>query len=278
MKNKSFAILIISHKRADTQLTYETFKKAGYTGEIYIVVDDEDPQLEDYKRKYGDIIKVFSKDEMLEITETVDNFRNKTNCVLPSMYLKKFAEENNLEFYMRVDDDILSVRERYVEDGLFKGKDVENLDKVIDLFIEYMRKANISCLSFGNDGGYIGGANGKFRNGMGRNNNQTFIMKTADKLEFIGTRAEDFNMVATYSKIGKLIYEVYKISIGSPERGSNEGGLKEDYEQSGFYTANFYSVIVAPYCCKIGMRNGKITLKRKWDRFAPMVISEVYKK
>lgn len=274
----NFAIIIKSHQRANTQLTYETLKRTGYTGRIYIVIDDEDEQLELYKQKYGDIIKVFNKDEMLKITDTVDNFKNKNNALLPAAYCKILADELKLDYYIIIDDDIEDIRERFEENRQLKGRDIKNLDKIIELFIEYMENANISCLSFGNQGGYIGGLNGKFKNGMGRNNNQNFLLKTKDNIKFLGTRNEDFNMVATYSKIGKLIFEIYKIGISSPERGSNEGGLQQDYEQAGFYTANFYSIIVAPYCCKIGMRNNKITLKRNWERFAPKVLSEVYKK
>ena len=273
-----FAIMIISHKRADTQLTYETLMRTNYTGAVYILVDDEDPQLEDYIKNYGDIVKVFNKDKMLEITETVDNFQNKTNCVLPSTYCRLLAEELKLDYYMRIDDDISSIRERYVENGKLKGRDIKNIDKIFNAFIKYMENTNISCLSFGNEGGYIGGANGKFKKEIGRNNNQNFIMKTKDDLHFIGTRSEDFCMIANYSKVGKLIYEIYKIAIRSPERGSNEGGLQDDYAKAGLYVANFYGIIVAPYCCKIIERNNKFTLKRDWDKFGPMLISEEYKK
>ena len=215
---------------------------------------------------------------MFKYTDTIDNLHNKNNALLPAIYVKRLAEELKLDYYMLMDDDISSIRERYEENGQLKGRDIKDINKIIEAFINYMEKANISCLSFGNEGGYIGGANGKFKNGMGRNNNQNFLIKVKDNINFLGTRNEDFNMVATYSKTGKLIFEIYRIGIKSPERGSNEGGLKDDYEQSGFYTANFYSIIVAPYCCKIGTRNNKITLKRNWDRFAPMIISEVYKK
>ena len=93
----NFAIMIISHKRANTQLTYETLQRVGYTGNLFIIVDDEDPQLEDYKRIYGDIIKVFSKDEMLKIADTIDNFNNKSNTLLPTIYCKVLAEQLNLD-------------------------------------------------------------------------------------------------------------------------------------------------------------------------------------
>lgn len=270
--------MIISHKRANTQFTYEVLKKEKYTGKIFIVVDDKDPELNEYKKKYKDIIKVFSKDEMLKKTDTVDNFENKTNCVLPSRYLKQLAEELKLEYYMRMDDDVLSIRERYEENGMLKGRDIEDINKIFDLFIEYMEKTNISCLSFANEGRFIGGVSGKFSEGIGRNNTQTFLIKTKDNLQFLGTGNEDFNMVAKYSNIGKLLFEVYRISIKSPKRGSNEGGLYDDYQKSGLYTTNFYSIIVAPYCCKLLFKKDTITLKRNWERFAPKILSEVYKK
>lgn len=274
----NFAILIKSHKRANSLLTYETLKNTGYIGDVYIIVDDEDNQLAEYKKKYKKNIKVFNKDEMLKYADTIDNLKNKNNALLPAIYANILANELGLEYYMLIDDDISSIRERYEENGKLKGRDIKDINKIISLFINYMEKANISVLSFGNEGGYIGGANGKFKNGIGRNNNQNFIIKTKDNISFLGTRNEDFNMVAHYSKLGKLIFEIYRIGIKSPERGTNDGGLQDDYKQSGFYTANFYSIIVAPYCCKIGSRNNKITLKRNWERFAPMVISEVYKK
>ena len=85
-------------------------------------------------------------------------------------------------------------------------------------------------------------------------------------------------MGAQHSKLGKLIFEIYRIGISSPKRGTNKGGLQEDYEKAGFYIANFYSIIVAPYCCKIGIKNNNFILKRNWERFAPKIINEVYKK
>ena len=274
----NFAIIIKSHKRANTQLTLEELKKMNYKGNLFIIVDDEDPQLNEYKENYGNIIKVFNKDEMLKYADTLDNFNNKNNALLPAIYAKKLAENLKLDYYFLMDDDIFSIRERYEENNQLKGRNINNINAIIEVFINYMKKTNISCLSFGNEGGYIGGINGKFKNGIGRNNNQNFLIKTKDNINFLGTRNEDFNMIANYSKIGKIIFEIYRIGIRSPERGTNSGGLKDDYETSGFYVANFYSIIIAPYCCKLGYRNDKIILKRDWKNFGPMIISEVYKK
>ena len=50
MKNKNFCAFILSHGRANNVKTYETLRRQGYTGDIYIVVDDEDKSIEEYRR------------------------------------------------------------------------------------------------------------------------------------------------------------------------------------------------------------------------------------
>ena len=40
--NKNYAVFILSHGRPDNVITYQTLRKCGYTGRIFIIVDDED--------------------------------------------------------------------------------------------------------------------------------------------------------------------------------------------------------------------------------------------
>ena len=47
MRN-DFAVLIFSHGRADRVYTIPTLRKGGYIGKIYIVVDNEDEQQDEY--------------------------------------------------------------------------------------------------------------------------------------------------------------------------------------------------------------------------------------
>ena len=49
-----FAAFILTHGRADNVITYNTLRKQGYTGKIILLIDNEDAQIDDYKRKYGD--------------------------------------------------------------------------------------------------------------------------------------------------------------------------------------------------------------------------------
>ena len=61
--NKEFAVFIMVHGRPDKMWTYHTLRKAGYTGKIYLVADDLDKTVDQYKEKYGDELIVFDKNE-----------------------------------------------------------------------------------------------------------------------------------------------------------------------------------------------------------------------
>lgn len=49
MRNDT-AIFIITHQRADKQLTLKMLKQSGYSGKVYLVVDDMDCQLQEYRK------------------------------------------------------------------------------------------------------------------------------------------------------------------------------------------------------------------------------------
>lgn len=42
---RNFAALILTHGRPDKVITYRKLLECGYTGQIYIVVDNEDSQI-----------------------------------------------------------------------------------------------------------------------------------------------------------------------------------------------------------------------------------------
>ena len=48
-----FAVLILTHGRPESQLTLQSLEKSGYTGKVYLVVDDEDKCAAEYVRIYG---------------------------------------------------------------------------------------------------------------------------------------------------------------------------------------------------------------------------------
>ena len=59
---KDFACIVISHGRPECS-TVNVLRECGYSGKIYIVVDDEDKTLPDYVERYGADVHVFHKEE-----------------------------------------------------------------------------------------------------------------------------------------------------------------------------------------------------------------------
>lgn len=51
MKNNSFVALILTHGRPDNVHTVKTLRKCGYTGDIIIVLDNEDLKIDRYQQK-----------------------------------------------------------------------------------------------------------------------------------------------------------------------------------------------------------------------------------
>jgi hypothetical protein len=70
---RKFATFILTHGRADNVLSYRALKKGGYTGQIYLLVDDEDKQLQKYLDNYGDEVIVFDKKKVAESVDACDN-------------------------------------------------------------------------------------------------------------------------------------------------------------------------------------------------------------
>ena len=46
MNKSDFAVIILTHGRHDRVYTIDSLRKSGYTGEIYLLCDDEDKQLD----------------------------------------------------------------------------------------------------------------------------------------------------------------------------------------------------------------------------------------
>ena len=49
---RDFVAFILTHGRADNVITYKAVRKAGYTGRIVLVLDNEDEQLDRYFSLY----------------------------------------------------------------------------------------------------------------------------------------------------------------------------------------------------------------------------------
>jgi hypothetical protein len=90
---------------------------------------------------------------------------------------------------------------------------------------------------------YIGGVGAAlFNQGLWPSLYQFIVFKTSDDFSFVGTFNEDYNAVLQDLIKSKLNYSISALSVQSPVRGSNAGGIQLINE----YEADFYSIILRP--------------------------------
>jgi len=77
----NFCAFILTHGRPDNVKTYATLRKHGYTGKIYLIIDNEDKTAKQYYKKYGNEVIMFDKLKIAnrELQELIDEAQKKIN-------------------------------------------------------------------------------------------------------------------------------------------------------------------------------------------------------
>ena len=283
MKNKSFAVFILSHGRANNVITIKTLREIGYTGKIYIIVDNEDEQINKYKNleDIEDVI-IFNKEEEMKYTDTADNFKDHRLVVYARNKCHDIARELDLEYFLELDDDYTGFGIRYDNGGKLSRKKITKADTLFDAFIDFLEKSNALTVTFAQGGDYIGGIGSKvWQDQLSRKAMNCFFCKTDRPFKFSGSTNEDVNAYITYGNKGKLMFTVADICMDQLQTQSNPGGLTDIYLDNGTYVKSFYSVIHQPQCVKISTMGNKfrrIHHKILWDKCTPKILSEQYKK
>lgn len=281
MRHKNFAVFILSHGRANNVKTLKTLDKGHYTGETIIICDNEDEQIEDYK-KLGKKVIVFDKLKEMERTDTEDNFKDHRLVVYARNVCHDIAKELGLEHFLVLDDDYHQIALKYVDSHKLKSKDVRELDVLFDVMIDFLDVSGALTVAMAQGGDFIGGAdNQNLEKRIGRKAMNSFFCRTDRPFKFTGSTNEDVNAYITYGMKGELMFTIYKPVIEQTTTQQNTGGLTDIYLDNGTYVKSFYSVICEPSCAKVAIMNSKhprIHHKINWNNCTPMIINEKYKK
>lgn len=281
METNNFAVFILSHGRANNVRTLKTLDDGGYTGETIIICDNEDDQIEDYK-KLGKRVIVFDKEEEMKYTDTEDNFKDHRLVVYARNVCHRIAKENGIDYFLVLDDDYTEIAFKYIDGKKLKSQKVKDLDKLFDATIEFLEVSGALTVTFAQGGDFIGGAeNGNLEKGLGRKAMNSFFCKTDRPFKFTGSTNEDVNAYITLGQKGKLLFTVYKVVIEQGKTQANAGGLTDIYLDNGTYVKSFYSVICQPSCAKVAIMNSnhpRIHHKILWNNCCPKIISDKYKK
>ena len=282
MMRDDFCAFILTHGRPDKVITYNTLKKAGYTGKIYIVIDDEDKTADRYHEKYGDKVLQFCKSEVAARIDEGDNFNDRRAIIYARNACFDLAKQVGCKYFIELDDDYDWFKFRFSRHGIQVRK---TLDEILTVLLDYFLTIPALSIAMSQSGDHMGN-NPKtshpwraFRKAM-----NSFICSVDRPFQFSGRINEDVNTYTAQSRQGELFLTILPIQLNQLQTQHNSGGMTEMYLDAGTYVKSFYTVMYCPSSVQIGVLKdpqsdcGRLHHKINWHKTAPKILSEQYKK
>jgi len=281
MENKDFAIFILTHGRPDNVKTYNVIRNRGYTGNIYIIIDNEDKSAEKYYENFGDKVIMFDKKAIAKTFDEADNFEDRRAIVYARNACFNIAKDLGIKYFMQLDDDYIAFHYRLYY--MNKPEQIRNLDTVLELMLNYYKSIPAKTIAMSQGGDFIGGAGNSYATNpkLRRKCMNSFLCSTDRPFKFNGRINEDVNTYTKNASIGELFLTIPILSLTQAQTQSNDGGMTDIYIDKGTYIKSFYSVIFQPSSVKValmGDKNMRLHHRVSWKHTLPVILEEKYKK
>lgn len=286
-KPKAFAALILTHGRPDGVVTYETLRRCGYTGLIFLVVDNEDETREKYIEKYGDEVVVFDKAAAVAGTDRGDNFRPRSVLFARNASFG-IAKRLGLKFFMQLDDDYSSFNFR-LDQGLDYAPGapgVEKLDNVLRYMISFLASSGALAIAMAQGGDFLGGKDSPsnpFVTGaiLRRKCMNSFLCAADRPFKFFASMNDDVTTYVVRGCRGDLFFTLSQVSLQQKQTQTNPGGLTELYLDAGTYVKSFYTVMYHPSSVRIALMQSerpRLHHAVDWRHTVPKILPESLRK
>ena len=277
-----FCVFILTHGRARNVITYKTLERQGYTGKLYIVIDNEDDQENEYRKIFGDKVLQFDKLEVAKTFDTMDLSEERRTIVYARNVCFDLAKQVGCRYFLELDDDYVSFMHRSLVNGKLIGIDFTNLDETFEAMLEFLDATQADTVAFAQGGDYIGGKDGgNFKKKVLRKVMNTFFCDTEKPFKFIGRINEDVNTYTRLGSTGWLGLTITDACIVQKQTQTNSGGMSTVYNESGTFLKSFYTVMIMPSAVVVADMGGshrRIHHKVFWDRCVPKILNERYRK
>lgn len=268
-----FAALILTHGRPNNVKTFNVLKRDGYTGKIYLVVDDEDPTLAQYQDKYGDKVLVFSKIDIEKTFDVGDNFDERRAVIWARNASFDLARSVGCRYFVQLDDDYYDFQVRGE-----RGLEIQNLDTIFEAMVNFLSIDHITTVAIAQGGDHIGGFDGCVR--LKRKAMNSFFCDVEKPFRFVGRINEDVNTYVSLGHRGWLFFTMMNLQLDQSDTQSSAGGMSEAYQDQGTYAKSFYSVMFAPSCVTIrsmGVHHPRLHHRIDWNAAVPCILAERHK-
>lgn len=278
-----FCAFILTHGRPDRVHTYNALARAGYTGKVFIVIDDEDEAADEYVRRFGDNVIRFCKSEMAARIDEGNNSDDRRAIVYARNACCELARQVGCTYYMQLDDDYKGFEYRFSSCG-DKGyiAMLKTFDAMVESLINFYEATPCLSVAVAQGGDYIGGQ--KVRKKLLRKCMNSWVCSVDRPFAFFGLMNEDVSTCVTLSRQGGLFFTVVPVKLVQLQTQKNAGGMTDAYIDGGTYIKTFYSVMYAPSCVKVGhlrdprAENSRIHHSINWEAAAPKILSSEWKR
>nr|DAH78800.1 MAG TPA: RfbF-like protein [Caudoviricetes sp.] len=277
-----FCAFVLTHGRPDNVKTLKALKKCGYTGDVVIVIDNEDDRAAEYYERFGDMVYMFDKLAVSRTFDSADQSKDRRTIVYARNACFDIARELGYRYFIELDDDYSDFMHRFEYDGRLGYTSTKRLDEVIEKFIEFLDESGALTVAFAQGGDMIGGlGNGNFHKGLLRKAMNSFICDVNRHFKFVGRINEDVNTYVLYGSRGGVFFTYSRFQLNQGQTQKNKGGMTDVYDESGTYVKSFYTVMMHPssvYVAEMGDKHMRLHHHVKWEQTVPKIIRECIKK
>lgn len=288
--NKNFCVFIISHGRPDKIVTLSTLRRCGYSGPLFIVCDNEDKTLDQYRKNYGDEkVLVFDKLHYASLVDSCDNFQNRRTTTYARNACFDFAKARSFDHFLVLDDDYTGFCYNYDILNKFNRKGIRRISTVFKSVIDLLESDDrIDSVCFIQGGDLIGGESSLLRGYFPfkkRKAMNSFFCKTSRRFWFFSRLNEDVNTYMSLGARGRIFLSIPEIALNQAQTQATTGGMSDAYLASGTYVKSFYTTMICPSFAKVTtpVSNKSSTIRRihhkiSWNNAVPKIIDEQFRK
>ena len=259
-------------------------KRFGYTGKIYLIIDDEDKSGHKYYENFENVV-MFKKKDVADTFDVGDNFDNRQSVIYSRNACFDIAKKLGITYFVQLDDDYTDFSYRFNGDLSYnKGRGyINNVDDIFKALLEYYKTIPAKAIAISQNGDWIGGHNSGWAKELKlkRKCMNSFFCSTDRPFKFIGRMNDDVNTYVTLGGKGDLFLTIPNISLKQTDTQSSKGGLTEMYMNAGTYVKSFYSVMFSPSSVKVAMLNterSRLHHRVSWNNTVPVILNEKHKK
>lgn len=286
-----FAVFITSYKRANNITTINSLKKSGYTGDWYVIIEDNDPEIELYKKNVPkDKLLIYNKKEQAKYYDSCDNFHIldvHTNSISVVPYFVKLL---GYKYYYMAEDDFEGFYYKKLNGKKVEYKLILNIDEIFNMCIDFLNCSDkIVSISFKHintinsitSSEYFDNSTFSYYGYNG------FILDVDKPVKFNGTVCEDVFIHMNSYKQGLLTFTINPIKNlhvfyfdKKPKDRDNSGN---NYVNSNFLNRELYFLYVLltfPNMVNLKIKNDTVLdfTYMQQHKSIPKIIDERWKK